>query len=443
MNGLVRLKFEPEFLSTFGNWDFLGAYLAASLVVGSFAGGVLSFVGNGVSIVAMLFCRSRGAWLALGAVALLWFVFFGGKILRRWQARAITVVLAPIIASLLAWPYIRKQWQLDVRPVIWKATIAMIIDRPVLGHGLGTYVAVYPRYRLPQYFLRPKSTNVTDHAHDELLEIAAEQGLVGFLATLWLWATAVWCGVSAVRQSSGLERRAVLGLLGAALVFMLHGLVDVDLRYLPNQSLLWLLMGLLVGRTATPPGGTYGSSVSRTAQWMLVAVCLALGCWIVVSAIIRPMEADWLDRKARLAREQGEMSATAEYAFRALSLEPFRLSTRYLLAGVLARSPNPSTRQLAIDQCLHIEEFAPDYADVTYNLGELYMAANQVTNAIPYLRRAVEINPYRADRHLALAVALRSTGRNEEAITQLDLAEKLQPGNEAIRAIRRDIQGNP
>ena len=27
-NGLVRLKFEPEFLSTLGNWDFLGVYLA-------------------------------------------------------------------------------------------------------------------------------------------------------------------------------------------------------------------------------------------------------------------------------------------------------------------------------------------------------------------------------------------------------------------------------
>jgi len=434
VNGLARLKFEPEFLSTLGNWDFLGVYLAASLVIGVSIGGMWPFLGGVVLVAAMIFCRSRGAWLALAAVGLLWFLVFGDRVLRRWQARAIAAILALMIAGLLAWPYICRQWQTDVRPAIWKATVAMIVGRPVLGHGLGTYVAVYPRYRLPEYFLRPKATNVTDHAHNELLEIAAEQGLVGCVATLWLWAVAVWCGARAIRQCSGPERRAVLGLLGATLVFMLHGLVDVDLRHLPNQSLLWLLMGFLVGKTVAPPDASCGTSVSRTTQSCVAVVCLACGIWVVVAAVIRPMAADWLDRQARLAEERGDMPAVAGYASRALDFEPFRLSTRYLLAGALACSPDASARELAIDQCLQIEDFAPDYADVTYNLGALYMEANQVTNALPCLRRAVEINPYELNRRLALAIALRDIGHKEEAIQQLDRAGQLQPDNTAVRA---------
>ena len=89
-----------------------------------------------------------------------------------------------------------------------------------------------------------------------------------------------------------------------------------------------------------------------------------------------------------------------------------------------------------------IEELAPDYADVTYNLGELYMAANRVTSALPCLRRAVEINPYSADRRVALAVALRDVGQNEEAMRQLDRALQLQPDNQAARALRQDIHGS-
>jgi putative GTP pyrophosphokinase len=95
---------------------------------------------------------------------------------------------------------------------------------------------------------------------------------------------------------------------------------------------------------------------------------------------------------------------------------------------------------MAIDQCLQIEEFAPDYADVTYNLGELYMAASQPTSALPWLRRAVEINPYNVDRRVALAVALRALDQKEEAMKQLDRALQLQPDNRVARTLRQDIQ---
>ena len=251
-NGLVRLKFEPEFLSTLGNWDFLGVYLAASLVIGASIGGTWSLLGSIVLFAALLFCRSRGAWLALGAASMLLFLGFGERLLRPRPARLLVVIVILLITGLLARSYVRRQWQTDVRPLIWEATIRMIASRPFLGHGLGTYVAVYPQYRLPEYYLRPKATNVTNHAHNELLEVAAEQGLVGLIATLWLWGMAIRCRLRAGRQSDGYERRATLGLLAAMLVLMLHSLVDVDLRYLPNQSLLWLLMGLLVGRGASP-----------------------------------------------------------------------------------------------------------------------------------------------------------------------------------------------
>jgi len=299
---------------------------------------------------------------------------------------------------------------------------------------------VYPKYRLPQYFLRPKATNVTDHAHNELLEVAAEQGLIGLVAILWLWGMALWCGLHASRQSDGHERRATLGLLAAMLVFVLHGLVDVDLRYLPNQSLLWLLMGLLVGRGAPLSNVASFALRSKVLQGCAGVAFSILGIGIASSVVVQPMAADWLDRQARLAEESGHMSAAVDYGSEALSFEPFRLSTRYLLAGVLARSPDAPTRQLAIDQCLQLEDFAPDYGDVTYNLGELYMAANRVTSALPYLRRAVEINPYRVDHRVALAVALRDVGQNDDAMQQLGRALQLQPDHQVAHALLQDIQ---
>jgi O-antigen ligase len=437
INGLLRLGSEPEFVSTLGNRNFLGAYLAASIVLGTSIEGTWPPWRNLVLLGAMWFCGSRGAWLALGAVAVLWFLGCGNRLLTRWYARVVIVLVLLASAGAVARPYVREQWQADVRPPIWKATLHMIAARPLLGHGLGTYAAEYPKYRAPEYFLRPKATNVTDHAHNELLEIAAEQGLIGLAATLWLWATVVGCGIRTCRQLDGADRRALLGWLGVVAVLMFHSLVDVDLRYLPNQSLLWLVMGLLVGADDACRGRI--AIHSKPARWCAAVACLALGVWVATGAVLWPMGADWRDREARLAEENGDLGAAAQRAWDALGLQPFRLSTRYLLAGVLSRLPDAPGRGLAIDQCLRIEELAPDYADVTFNLGQLYLADNHVQEALPYLRRAAEINPFNVDRRIALASALFSAGQNNEALRQLDHVLQLQPDHQGARALREKI----
>lgn len=438
-NGLLRLGSEPEFISTLGNWDFLATYLAASLVIAISFGGLGSVLASGVIISAMCFCRSRGAWLALGAVSAAWFVGFGTWVLRRWRLRLVIVLVVISGAVFVGRSYIQRQWQTDVRPMIWRATLEMIAAHPLLGHGLGTYVAVYPAYRLPEYFLRPKSTNVTDHSHNELLEIAAEQGAFGLAATLWLWATAVGCGFRAYREGEGADCRRLLGLLGAMSVLMLHGLVDVDLRYLPNQSLLWLLMGMMVGMDATPTRWRRITIQPRPVRWCVASVCLVFGMWILAVAIFRPVAADLQDRQARIAEERGDLRVAVQHAWKALEFDPFRLSTRYLLAGVLARLPEAESHELAIDQCRTIEELAPDYADVTFNLGQLQMMSGHTTEAIPYLRRATEINPYNVDRRIILATALHETGHDDEALQQLGPVLEQQPLNPEAVELQRKI----
>lgn len=441
-NGLVRIGSEPEFISTFGNRNFLATYLAASVVIAISIGETWSLLGSLLLLGSMWFCDSRGAWLALGIVIMLWFLGFGIKVLQRWRARALVVLMILATTGLLARPYALGQWQTDVRPMIWKATLRMIAARPLLGHGLGAYVTEYPQYRLPEYFLRPKATNVTDHAHNELLEITAEQGLIGLAATLWLWATALGCGLSFCRQQPTAERRFIMGLLGATGLLMLHGLLDIDLRYLPNQSLLWLLMGLLVGADSPVATGRHATVPSASVRLSIAVACLVLGVWVVVGAVIHPVMADWQDRRARLADERGDWEAIVQSAVEALRIQPFRLSTQYLLAGALSRLPNSQAHLAAIEQCLRIEEIAPDYADVTCNLGQLYLADGRAAEALPYLRRATQINPYDAERCVALAAALHGIGQVDEAQRQLEQALQMQPTNQNVREMLQKIRKN-
>ncbi|NQU10418.1 O-antigen ligase family protein, partial [bacterium] len=185
VNGLGRLGHEPEFLSVIGNRNLLGAYLASGICLGTGlavhrdTSRSLRWLALGAAVllvVALWFCGSRGAWLGL----LAGLAAFGVLSLPcgRLALSLVLVLVLVLVSGLLPWTraHLARQWRADVRPVIWAGTIRMVEDRPLLGHGLGSYLLVYPQYRLPTYFARPKAAPVTDHAHNEFLETAAEQG---------------------------------------------------------------------------------------------------------------------------------------------------------------------------------------------------------------------------------------------------------------------------
>jgi tetratricopeptide (TPR) repeat protein len=136
-----------------------------------------------------------------------------------------------------------------------------------------------------------------------------------------------------------------------------------------------------------------------------------------------------------VAQSHGNVPAALTAAGQALAIDPLRLDTHYFLAGVLAQSPTAQSRREAIRECLRIEDLAPDYSDITYNLGQLYLAEGQPRDALPCLQRAVQQDPYDADRRLLLGNALAALGRRLDAREQWEAALKLRPDDPAIQGL--------
>jgi len=123
---------------------------------------------------------------------------------------------------------------------MWQAAGGMIKDRPLLGHGINTFMANYLTYwvggeRQPRY------------AHNCYLQMAAETGalgLVAFLALLWGMGVQVRRGV---RTTTSRERFLLLGLATGLLAFVIHAAVDTDFYSLRQAALFWVLAGCAVG----------------------------------------------------------------------------------------------------------------------------------------------------------------------------------------------------
>ncbi len=108
---------------------------------------------------------------------------------------------------------------------IWVWTVDMIKDRPLLGHGWGTFEALLPGYR-------PEPTgSFYDHAHSEYLEVWAEAGIVGLLFVVALLVSFARTLFRALASPLTPVQRSVIVWLGIAITSVcLHSAADFGLR---------------------------------------------------------------------------------------------------------------------------------------------------------------------------------------------------------------------
>jgi O-antigen ligase len=130
----------------------------------------------------------------------------------------------------------------------WQAAREMWRDRPWLGVGFGNYEVIYPAYA-PGRWLDPLG-----HAHNYLLNLGAETGLVGMIAYLIFWILIFRVTYLAVHYSAGFYQAVAAGGLGILTHLHVHNLFDnlyVQGMYLHMTVILALVS--LVYRTFCLP----------------------------------------------------------------------------------------------------------------------------------------------------------------------------------------------
>jgi len=124
---------------------------------------------------------------------------------------------------------------------MYKKTIPLILDHPLLGTGLGMFRYAFTPHRPPQ------RTNFWWYAHNDYLQIASEMGLIGLAAFLFLVIT-VWAkGFKALKSTSNFNRAIILGTLAGILSILVHGFFDGNLSVIPSNILhFYVMLGVLM-----------------------------------------------------------------------------------------------------------------------------------------------------------------------------------------------------
>lgn len=230
--------------------EYLGASLSMSIailvaewratIVGPLTGlGLLS------TAVALVMTESRGPMIGavLGAVTAV------GMSFRRKRYALLLGVLLGVTAVLFArfHPEARavkgQLWQTRTaatRVFAWRHAADLIAERPLLGHGPGTFA------RHGIVYVDEFGAELQQNAHNVCVQAAVETGLLGCGALLAFLVLGIRGAFRAVRRSTWpLERAIAVGSLAGVLAILASGAFSVSTDAEPGM-LLFALMGLAV-----------------------------------------------------------------------------------------------------------------------------------------------------------------------------------------------------
>lgn len=258
--------------SYLGNPNLLGGYLLCAIALSVVAVIVwqgwiqktLAILMVLINSACLFFTDSRGAWLAMIALATTMFVllywWWRAYLPRFWRIWLLPLVFGAaaglLIVAILGVESIRLRFfsifagsedsSNSFRQFVWRTVNQIIKDYPILGIGPGNeaFNAIYPRYMDPRY---PALS-----AYSIYLEHIVEMGYLGFASFIGLIIGTLYYGwrqIELLRQSRDVAGLWLIGAIAAIVGLLVHGVVDT-VWYRPSiHTLWWLMLGIIASQT--------------------------------------------------------------------------------------------------------------------------------------------------------------------------------------------------
>lgn len=304
-----------------------------------------------LTAIALFMTLSRGAWIAAGAGL----VVFALLLLAHFKVRLNWPVVLGLVAVgglVVVGVTLYRGWDGNGRLSIYNAALQMFREKPLTGYGLYTFgrgllriVGVIP------------TTTTHAHAHNLILNIAAELGIVGLIAfgaTVLVFARAMRAQWRAVSDRSQL---LLAGAIAAVVGVGVHHLFDVT-ALLPAVAFC-ALIPLVVSVTPQVSEQRQPVSVPRL-RYVLTAglalVILLAGVWDTYTYSLYYTAIGY-------SMKTGDAQKTLDLLQPAINDDP-AMPVYHLMQAYFLQYTNPEAERSAFQTVCALE---PDYAATPYD----------------------------------------------------------------------------
>jgi O-antigen ligase len=440
----------PNPAATFVNRNFAAEFMACTYVFSAYLifterrTAVLAFLAatSGLNLIYLLMCGTRSAYVG-SAVAFVMIAVMAWKFRARfsfsaWKSDQVIVVTGVFLATIIGLGLIKsgnpgtefkdvnafqrgfaraaqiqlEDGTLNVRKVMWKATMNIIEKRPFSGVGAGAWEVDIPLYQAEGSQLE------TDYyAHNEILQLLGEYGLVGWLFLIILIGyslVAAWRTLfnrSDEAQTEGPIRAVALTSL---LALMIVSNIGFPWRLASTGAMFALCLGLLAASDARL--GLRGVLSATRLPWRpavaQVAAIVTMGCLALASYI----------------------------TYQAAECEA-KIVTAVKMALTISQSGNPNSPKhdkTKLEMLRIAREgiaINPHYRKITPMLGDELAKWGDWKNAVWVWESVVGSRPYVTAIMSNIARGKAAINDNAGALDYLQRAKKIQPKAVSVRSL--------
>ncbi len=449
--------FQGRSVSTFGNPNFLASFLVLILPLGlmrcisaskKYEKIIIALL-CGIFIACLLCTSTRSAWLGFAVsviitgclliytgrmtvlkyfIGLLCAVFLLGTVFFISSDRK-NIVIQRAVSSV---DIDTSSQSYKQRILIWKVSRDMFFSSPVFGKGWGTFELFYPSYQA-KYLSDGRYSSLRTHgnaAHNEILQILSETGLVGLSISLWfLYAISNYV-MNIIKKLTLHESGAqltVIGLSAGAAGMLVDNLLNVSLHFPAPALIFWLYIGLIiaVGRIfqneseITGDIHKYGDAFYRTASVLIVFGYIVIGFIIVLNINRFVAETHQFNGQRSIDVYNLPEKGVSEYK-KAYALLPWDVHTNYNLANAFVKVGRSDEAVQMYYQAILVN---PGYDEIYYNLGIVLMQKRFFKEAVNAFKEVIRLNPTNAEAYALLADAYIGSGDSSSGMKYLKEAE--------------------
>ena len=327
---------------------------------------------------------SRASWLSF-AIGIL--TFFSPLIIKHLPKSIIIrtgslLILICLCTYLISGLYSYKKDSADGRILIWKISLEMVKDKPILGYGFDGFRKNYMNYQaayLQEKQLPETINNLADdnhHAFNEFLRIIIEQGIIGVII-LFIFLTTIGYTIYKYKLYIDTVSRTIISCLTALLFFSFFSYPLSTFHI--NSFIVILLAGLACSSQDTPIWKLQIRSISLIIPYSIIFFISSVYLFSYSKA-----NSDWLNTLKGVYTNDNIL----EEARKKLSGNPYFLST---YGKYLNKKKRYSKAASILSQS--IKEY-PSYYTVM-ELGISYKAQKKYTEAMHCFYKAMHMIPHK------------------------------------------------
>lgn len=324
---------------------------------------------------------------------------------------------------------------LNSRILIWKTSLEMIKSRPISGYGTGNFENAYYKLASEREGVLVPSNLRVDKAHNEFIEIAVENGIVGLFLFLFLIFTIYKMSWLVLKEKNNRHNE---GFITAFAIASISGILVNSLASFPLQTtsgcfFFFLNCGIL--------SRTYFVSFKQAPFEKkfnypgIVFLCMAAMCAVIVFSFAALYSSYSLKKskdfmRAAVSKQNPVFWLIAEmYAKNAISYNPFSIDAYYHLGKVYLVGNELEKAQNCFTKALR---FNPYSEQIFLNLGIVEQRKKNYAKAEEYLLKALAINDNNPEILKTIGEFYFVTNRFEKAKYYLEKASKLAPRDTEI-----------